>query len=298
MFRFVTREFARRQVLQGAAVLTVAAPILWRESGAASGATPAIGPRWIAYGATPATSMYVSWSTGTASGAVQKPPKPRIRWGATTAYGKAKVADRSVPAPMPASYTHEPAEHTTYSQALISGLAAGTTYHYAVSNDGLAWSPDATFTTAPAVWSKFRFTAFGDQGVGAKTAGRMTALVAAQKPAFHVMAGDLAYATPIGLKYPDVTGFKPGQWDKYLNLVGPGAAKSIPWQVSVGAHEVEPLGSHGYAGFVARFPQAYDATSGSPVTHAYTHGNVAFIHLDGNDLSAQETINTGYTAGG
>jgi hypothetical protein len=294
----VTRVYGRRQVLRGAAVLTVAAPILWRESGSAAAATPAIGPRWIAYGASASTTMYVSWSTGTAGGTVQKAPKPQIKWGTTTAYGKAKIADSSAPAPVPANFTGEPAENTIYSQALLSGLTPSTTYHYAVSNDGVTWSADATFTTAFAGWAKFRFTAFGDQAAGASTAAPMTALVAAQKPAFHIMAGDLAYATPLGLKYPDVTGFSPGQWDKYLDVVGPGAAKSIPWQVSVGAHEVEPLGSHGYAGFVARFPQAYDLTSGSPVTHAYTHGNVAFIHLDGNDLSAQETINTGYTGGG
>jgi hypothetical protein len=66
---------------------------------------------------------------------------------------------------------------------------------------------------------------------------------------------------------------------------------------SVGAHEVEPIANHGYPGVVTRFPQAYDPTSGSPVVHTFSYGNVAVIHLDGNDLSAQETVNTGYTQG-
>jgi hypothetical protein len=113
----------------------------------------------------------------------------------------------------------------------------------------------------------------------------------------HLVPGDLSYATPQGLKYPDVTGFAPTQWDSFLSAVGPVSAQSIPWMASVGAHEVEPLGSDGYAGFVTRFAQPYDLSSGSPVAFAYQVGNVAFVHLDGNDLSAQTTINTGYSAG-
>jgi hypothetical protein len=191
----------------------------------------------------------------------------------------------------------EPAENTFYSSVLLSGLAPATTYHYSVSNNGVTWSADSTFTTAAAGLPNFRFTAFGDQAASATGAAPMVQLVSSLSPAFHLIAGDLAYATPEGLKIPDVTGFDPAQWDKYLGVIGPSAAQSIPWQAAAGAHEVEPLGDNGYAGFVTRLPQPYDLTSGSPVVHAFTYGNVAFIQLDGNDLSAQETINTGYTNG-
>ena len=37
--------------------------------------------------------------------------------------------------------------------------------------------------------------------------------------------------------------------------------------------------------------------SGSPVVRTYTYGNVAFIQLDGNDLSAEISENNGYTGG-
>ncbi len=289
------RQYGRRTILRGAAAIGVTAPLLGNATGAQAASLP-IGPRWIAYGAEPTTTMYVSWSVGSASGSGSLPPAPQVRYGTSTSYGHVKVADHKGQVPMPGS--GEPAEHTVYCNALLSGLAPGTTYHYGVSNDGVTWSGDAAFTTAKAGPSNFRFTAFGDQAANANTAGKMVSLAAAQHPAFHLISGDLSYATPMGLKYPDVSGFHPAQWDTYLTMAGPLGAQSIPWQSSVGAHEVEPLGSNGYAGFITRFPHGYDTSSGSPVVYTYTYGTVAIIHLDGNDLSAQETINAGYSGGG
>jgi len=198
---------------------------------------------------------------------------------------------------VPATVPGEPPEKTFYNSVLLSGLSPGTAYHYSVSNDGVTWSADTVCTTAAAGASDFRLTAFGDEAFSASTAAPMVRLVASLNPAFHLVAGDLAYATPRGIKIPDVVSFVPGHWDRYLAVAGPGAARSIPWQASVGAHETEPLGDNGYAGFVTRLPQHYDHSSGSPVVHTFTYGNVAFIHLDGNDLSAQETVNNGYTDG-
>jgi len=102
-------------------------------------------------------------------------------------------------------------------------------------------SPGALIRRLPplAGLSAFRFTAFGDEAAGATTAAPMVALAASLGPAFHLIAGDLAYATPAGLKIPDVAGFHPGQWDKYLGVIGANGAASLPWQSSVGAHEVE-----------------------------------------------------------
>jgi hypothetical protein len=125
----------------------------------------------------------------------------------------------------------------------------------------------------------------------------MCSLVRAQNPAFHLHSGDLAYATPEPEQYPDDTNFMPAAWDRYLRGVGKQIAPHVPWQVSVGAHEIEPLDQHGYAGFLTRFPQAYDHSSGTPVAHTFSYGNVAVIHLDGNEVSAQEILNTGYSNG-
>lgn len=298
MHDFLARRYRRRSLLKGAAAVAAAAmagPVLWRQS-AASAATAPVGPQWIAFGHDPKSQMFVSWSSGSASGTGPAPPKPMIRWGLDTSYGSVLAAEaRQVP--VPAGVSGEPAENTFYNRVLVAGMEAGTTYHYCVSNDGVTWGPDTTFTTAAAGKPGFRFTAFGDEAASTTRALPMVQLVSSLDPAFHLIAGDLAYATPEGLKIPDVAGFNPAQWDKYLSVVGPAGAQSIPWQASVGAHETEPLDDDGYAGFVTRFPQPYDLTSGSPVVHSFIYGNTAFIHLDGNDLSAQEPVNTGYSNG-
>jgi hypothetical protein len=297
MHDYLQRHYGRRSVLKGAATLgaaAVAGPVLWRQRG--NLAVPKIGPQWIAFGSDPVSQMYLSWSAGTAKGASNPPPSPQVRWGLDASYGS-KAAANSGQVPIPAGVSGEPAENTFYQNLLLTGLKAGTTYHYSVSNNGKTWGPDTTFTTAASGLGNFTFTAFGDEAASTTRAQPMVALAASFAPAFHLIPGDLAYATPQGERLPTLTGFNPTQWDKYLDMAGPAGAQSIPWMASVGAHETEPLGDDGYAGFVTRFPQAYDSSSGSPVVHAFSYGNVAVIHLDGNDLSAQEPVNNGYTGG-
>jgi hypothetical protein len=287
------RRVGRRRVLQGAAALGVAGPALWNAVSAAATAT--VGPRWIAFGAKPTTSMIVQWSTGTAGGNTPRPPAPQIRWGLTAAYGSHRKAGSTMRVTPPSGYGKQPPQNAYYNAVNLQRLTPATTYHYSVSDDGNTWSPDARFTTAPAEPTSFRFTAYGDQATLPASSLRMMSMVAALKPALHLQAGDLSYATPIPEQTVD--GYKPAYWDDYLAGIGARAAYTIPWESSVGAHEVEPLGPPGYVGYWTRFRQAYDTTSGSPVVHTYTYGNVAFIHLDTNDVSAQATLNRGYTGG-
>lgn len=288
------REVSRRSLLRGAAIAGAALPLLGRDP--ADAATIPVGPRWLAFGTNPKHDMHITWSSGTASAAVP-PTAPQVRWGRTKRYGHKKPAGRSIQVPTPPGTTALPDQRTFYSSVQLTGLTAGTTYHYAVSNDGKTWSPDSQFTTAPNARKSFPFTAFGDQGTVPGTLGPMSALVAAQKPAFHLHAGDLAYAVPNPEHYPTDTGFEPAYWDTYLRGISKYVSASVPWQVSVGAHEIEPLGHRGYDGFLTRFPQAYDHSSGTPVAHSFSYGNVGVIHLDGNEVSAQETSNSGYSKG-
>ena len=293
---YLRRSFGRRRLLRGAALMgaaVAAGPVLWRQQGALAAAGPA-GPQWIAFGADPASQMYVSWTAWPGNGQPPGPRAPQLRWGTDSSYGSRQDA-AATGVPVPA--VTEPAEPTLYSRTLLTGLRPGTTYHYSVSNDGGRWSPDATFTTGQHDSAGFRFTAFGDEATSLARAYPMARLAAAQQPAFHLVAGDLSYATAEGIRLPSVSGFVPSRWDDYLQVIGPAAAQSIPWQAAVGAHEIEPLGDDGYAGFVTRFPQAYDLSSGSPVVRSFRYANTAFLQLDGNDVSAQETVNAGYTRG-
>jgi hypothetical protein len=61
-----------------------------------------------------------------------------------------------------------------------------------------------------------------------------------------VVVGDLSYAGDGSGYYTNgvptgASNLSPANWDAYLGIVGPVAAQSIPWQVGVGNHEMEPL---------------------------------------------------------
>ena len=198
--------------------------------------TAPLGPRWITYGANPGSQMAVSWSSGTAAGKLVTPAAPAVRWGLDTTYGSVLPASVSrVPVP---SGIGEPPENTAYMSAVLGSLVPGTTYHYGVSNDGVTWGPDAAFTTAGLGASPWLFTAFGNQAASVSAAAPMARLAASLKPAFHLLAGDLAYASPDPLVLPNVSGFHPAQWENYLNMAGPSIAQAIPLMSSVGAHEL------------------------------------------------------------
>jgi hypothetical protein len=304
MHDYLKARYRRRSVLKGAGALGLAAaagPLFWRQSSAS--ASTASAPQWIAYGPDPARQMYVSWSAGTADGTSPAVPAPQVRWGLDHGYGRIEHAAFSGTVPVPA-ISGEPAEDTVYSNALLSGLFPNTTYHYSVSNDGVNWSPDVTFTTAQPGPSDFRFTMVGDEATSDESSLPIAQVIAQLRPRFNVVVGDLSYAGAGSGYYTNgvptgVTDFSPANWDAYLGIVGPVAAQSIPWEVGVGNHEMEPLANFGYVGFTTRFPQAYapQSVTGSPVVKAFTYGNVAVIQLDGNDLSAEISDNNGYTEG-
>jgi 3',5'-cyclic AMP phosphodiesterase CpdA len=305
MHDYLKARYRRRSVLKSAGVLGLAAaagPLFWRQPDPASASTGSA-PQWIGYGADPAREMYVSWSAGSYNGPVPSVPAPQVRYGVDATYGRTVHAAFSGTVPVPA-ISGEPVENTVYSNALLRGLRPGTTYHYSVSNDGKTWSSDVTFSTAAAGLSDFRFTMVGDEATSAVTSLPVAQVIAAMNPRFNVVVGDLSYAGGGSGYYSngvpaDVSDFSPGLWDTYLGIVGPAAAQSIPWQVGVGNHEMEPLNNFGYVGFTARFPQAYapQGATGSPVVKSFTYGNVAIIQLDGNDLSAELDDNNGYTEG-
>src|ERR1700733_7982177 len=204
MHDFPRSSYGRRNLLKGAAALggaAIAGRVLWRQSASLAATTPGR-PQWIAFGADPRSEMYLSWSTGKSMGKVPTPKAPQVRWGLDSSYGSRQRAE-SAQVPIPSTLFGnpiQPVEHTFYNRSLLSGLTAGATYHYSVSDDGVTWSADSTFTTAQGGPADFRFTAFGDEATSTSRAAPMAQLVSALKPAFHLIAGDLAYATPISLK--------------------------------------------------------------------------------------------------
>jgi hypothetical protein len=270
------RPLSRRRLLQGAAVTgaAVASPMLWVKTGWA-----AVAPAGthLTFGADPTRQAVVSWGTSsTVAG-------PVLDLGTDRSYGLVvPVESRAVRG-----------TSTVYHHARLSQLRPDTTYHYRVRHQG-AVSPDRTFRTAPSSpTAAFRFTAFGDQGVGADAAAN-TARIAAEKPAFHVHAGDLCYANSTGSGGDSQT-FDSNVWDSWFAQNLPVAQAGIPWMPTVGNHEMEPgMGPQGYDGFLGRFTLPRNGVAGALNTYWFRYGNVAVVAMDGNDASYEIAANRGW----
>ncbi|GAB2614019.1 metallophosphoesterase [Streptomyces capparidis] len=256
--------------------------------------------RHLAFGADPRTQMRISWQVPVAV------RRPYVRVGPRPWELSRKLPARLVPLRTPALGGRTGPVEQYYLHAALDGLRPGTTYYYGCGHDGFdPATPGAlhtlgSFTTAPepAARRPFTFTAFGDQGVGAHAVANDSVLLA-QNPAFHLHAGDIAYADVSGHGTEQDT-YDPRSWDVFFAQTEPVASR-VPWMVTTGNHDMEPWYSpNGYGGDQARFafPGGGPAPDLAPGVYAFTYGNVGVVALDGNDVSHEIRANLGYTAGG
>jgi hypothetical protein len=196
---------------------------------------------------------------------------------------------------------------TSYHHVRLSDLEPGSSFEYVVGEPGGS-GPKGTFRTAPRTPRRFRFTAFGDQGVS-ENAALVTAAVAAQKPDLHFHVGDLCYAyrAGVGSTAPIPDDFNgdltvaPEIWDEWLAQIKRVASR-VPWMVTVGNHEMEPgYGKRGYERSVLSrltLPGNGARVRGEPVvTYSFDYGNVRFIALDANEANYEIPANRGYLKG-
>ncbi|MFF4804157.1 purple acid phosphatase family protein [Streptomyces sp. NPDC001351] len=254
--------------------------------------------RHLAYGSDASTEMTVSWQVPVA---VQK---PFIRIGAhpwdLSRKIEAEVRSLYTPAGVGAS-----GDHTQYYlHAKLTHLRPGKTYYYGVGHQGFDPAEPhllgtlGTFTTAPRHKKPFTFTAFGDQGVSYHGLAN-DSLILGQNPSFHLHAGDIAYADPAGQGKSADTGFDSRVWDQFLAQTE-SVAKSVPWMVSYGNHDMEAWYSpNGYGGEEARFtlPDNGPDKANLPGVYSFVHGNTAIISLDPNDVSYEIPANLGISGG-
>ncbi|MGI8332928.1 fibronectin type III domain-containing protein [Actinomadura scrupuli] len=279
----LTRRGFLRTAAVGAATLAAGPTLLTRTAAAAA---PVTG-RWLAMGADPLRQMRVSWQVAAAVA------RPRVRLGTDTGYGTVVEAELTpLRARLPDGSVHD----QFYVRADLEGLRPGTTYHYRVEHDGLEGA-DATFATAPAGGSAapFTFTAFGDQGVS-EAATAVTAAVVRERPAFHLLAGDISYAETDG-KGLLAQAYKPGRWDRYFQQID-AAASTVPWMVASGNHEMEPVyDGHGYGGLRRRFALPGNGPPQCPAVYTFRYSNVGVVSLDANDVTYELATNRGYSEG-
>jgi Calcineurin-like phosphoesterase/TAT (twin-arginine translocation) pathway signal sequence len=133
--------------------------------------------------------------------------------------------------------------------------------------------------------------------------------IIASRPAFHVLAGDIAYADTSGSGKPATfmpsaanppTGFdkfNPYVWDVYLGSIE-ASASTTPWMFATGNHDMEAAyPRHGYGGHLARLDFPGNGPAACPSVYSFTYGNVAVLSLDANDVSYEIKANTGYSGG-
>ena len=254
--------------------------------------------RHLAYGSDASTEMTVSWQVPVAV------KKPFIRIGAhpwdLSRKIEAEVRSLYTPAGVGAS-----GDHTQYYlHAKLTHLRPGRTYYYGVGHQGFDPAEPhllgtlGTFTTAPSHKKPFTFTAFGDQGVSYHGLAN-DSLILGQNPSFHLHAGDIAYADPAGAGKTADTGFDSRVWDQFLYQTE-SVAKSVPWMVSYGNHDMEAWYSpNGYGGEEARFtlPDNGPDKANLPGVYSFVHGNTAIISLDPNDVSYEIPANLGISGG-
>ncbi|WP_433918813.1 metallophosphoesterase family protein [Streptomyces canus] len=311
---YLRARFSRRNMIRGGAVtLGAVAGGAFVPGAVAQAATPTqtfagtesvdgalVAPfgRHLAYGNDARTEMTVSWQVPVAV------KKPFIRIGARpwdlSRKIEAEVRTLYTPAGVGAS-----GDHTQYYlHARLSRLRPGQTYYYGVGHQGFDPAEPhltgtlGTFTTAPAHKKPFTFTAFGDQGVSYHGLAN-DSLLLGQNPAFHLHAGDIAYADPAGQGKSADTGFDSRVWDQFLAQTE-SVAKSVPWMVSYGNHDMEAWYSpNGYGGEEARFtlPDNGPDKAHLPGVYSFVHGNTAIISLDPNDVSFEIPANLGISGG-
>ncbi|MEJ2867134.1 metallophosphoesterase [Actinomycetospora sp. OC33-EN08] len=331
---------SRRRALQGgsgvvAALGLAAAPWTLAACASAAQAPVSVVGRHLAFGNDPMRTMAMAGElTAPPQGAVVVDLGQGGTFGATI-----PVEVRHLVSQVPQADGSIRGSDQYFVHALANGLQPGQAYDYRFRLADGTTTPTATFRTAPrtptAPWS---FTAFADQGVdmvppsglGGMTNGyykpddtrrtmtpstAMVDRIAATRPAFHLLAGDICYADPSGEGHvvrstgtssspSGFDSFDPTVWTTYFGLIERSAA-TTPWMFATGNHDMEALyddntargATHGYGGHAARLDLPRTGPSACPSVYSMRYGNVGVISVDANDLSTEIPTNAGYSNG-
>lgn len=197
----------------------------------------------------PSTSVSMVWRTDADTRATQ------VQYGTDTGYGATAAGG---------SFFIGGAEaNGRVHEVHICDLQPNTTYHYRVGGDG-HWSPDHTFTTAPAPGTEqaFRFGVAGDSRDNQATWGLVLDAMDAHAPDFYMFSGD---AVSLGVDMVE--------WDAWFDA-GVGHFESRPLIVAHGNHE-----------FQAQPFYALFAQPGNEQWFSFDFANAHFVML--NDTVAQ-----------
>lgn len=202
------------------------------------------------------TTMSITWQSA------QPLAQPVVQYGEGNSLSQTAVARR---------IRYEQETGPLY-QVTLRNLKPGTTYSYRVGDTTKGWSEVHTFRTAPASPpARFTFTAFADHGVTEAAEQNVRRVLAGEKPAFHIIMGDLSYAN----------GNQP-IWDRWFELIEP-MTSQIPFMAVPGNHEDER--GIRFATYLARF-----ALPGKELYYRFDYGGTRFILFNSQDLRDAEQL--------
>lgn len=216
----------------------------------------------VAFGDDPRSSVRIVWQTA-------QPTRQRlVEFGETPSLGRVEAGTRP-------TYAYETG---ALAEVSLTRLRPGRTYYYRVGDPEGGWSPIRTFRTVDRSLEHFSFTAFGDHGIAPDSQKNVQNIVR-ERPAFHVLLGDISYAN----------GNQP-VWDDYFRQIEPMAA-TIPTMPVLGNHENEKLKMGeavqpiGYVAYLARF-----ALPGKETWYAFSVGSARFLGLNSDDPKNPEQL--------
>jgi Calcineurin-like phosphoesterase/Purple acid Phosphatase, N-terminal domain len=229
----------------------------------------------LTWGENPTDSVVVSWAS----------PGQAVR-------ARVRIGQRVIPAET-RSYTDGISGETVWTyHAPVGGLRPGATYVYNVTADNDANAADpfsATFRTAPAGRTPFRFTSFGDLAtpntqwvLSYGQSAYAVAAVESFQPLFHLLNGDLCYADLNPTAQSDV-------WRDFGNNNQTSAANR-PWMPCPGNHEIEfGNGPQGFTSYLTRYMLPDNQVPGfAGRWYSFRVGSVLFVSLDADDVVYQD----------
>ena len=223
---------------------------------------------------TAATIVWATSATGTGQVRLTSPDGVVSATATTTVYAS---ADTGMAADY---YQHE---------AVVTGLAAGTTYTYDILVSGMDANPQVDeFTTAPAAGSgNVTFVAFGDSGTGSVEQRQIASLIESDSFDLMLHGGDVAYGDSSGLGGATHQTLNDWFFSIYENTL-----RSHPVFPSIGNHDSRASNSDGRP-YLDMFVLPRNGGNGTFADHAeryysFDYGPVHVVVLD-TELAFQDT---------
>lgn len=213
----------------------------------------------LAYGEDTSRVMQVMWSTRSAvAGSVAYVGSAPGNWSATYAGAASNFTDVSN-----TQFIH---------YVVMTGLAPGTVYYYAVGDGAGNTSAAFHFRTYPANPVPTTFAIFADMGVDVNAQGTVPYLAAdAASGAIDIVlhVGDIAY---------DLDSNNGGNGDAFV-VAAQSYAAYVPEHVTVGNHEAEMEGNADFVQYIGRFNMMPGNATSDSMYHSFNAGLTHVVML-------------------